>query len=187
MAMLPPPQAMNPINAAPDESEMPGMDEQEPVAAGAPGAGGAAAFGVSPGSMLLAQLAIQLRSLQLISHNAHNLINGPNFFADHEFCGELYVGFEKDYDQTVERLIGLGTTPNLVVIQQKAVAALQELPPDAEGMFAVILDGVKALQELFEQFEGQASMGTVNLIASMADAGEVLAYKLQQRLGGGQK
>lgn len=191
MPLMPPPQPINPMNPMDDE-QAEGMqpdgeelqEQMEPPQPGMDQAGGAEAFNISQGSILLVHLAVLLRTLQLMAHNFHNLVTGPCFFSDHAFFGDLYDAYETAYDGCIERLIGTGPKPNLSVIQQKAVQGLQDSPEDAESMFGMILESEKALQQLCEQFEGQASAGTVNMTAQLADDSEVRCYKLQQRLGG---
>lgn len=167
------PQVVNPI-----ELEEPEQMPQAPEDAGA--------FDIAPSSILLAKLAVLLRRLQLFSHAAHNLVSGPNFFANHSFLGELYLKYESLVDDVTERMIGTGPSPNLVLIQQRAVSELTPVPPTAEGIFSELLQGEKELQAMCEQFEGKASMGTVNMVAGISDESEVRAYKLQQTLGGQQ-
>ena len=73
-------------------------------------------------------LAIHLRYLQLVAHNAHNEVAGPTFFANHEFLGELYPAYETAYDAVVERIIGLGKPVDLCQVQVDAAAKLPKMP-----------------------------------------------------------
>lgn len=135
---------------------------------------------------MLLELAIHFRFLQLYAHNAHNLIQGETFFADHKFLGGLYGEYEESYDAIVERMIGLGENPELMTLQKSAadMLATEKQPMDCEGWFARILQGEKTtvaiVQKCFE--EGDYTQGTLNLLAGIADTSETRIYKLSQRL-----
>lgn len=135
---------------------------------------------------MLLELAIHFRFLQLYAHNAHNLIQGESFFADHKFLGGLYSEYEEAYDGTVERMIGLGEDPDLMTLQKSAADMLsdEKEPADCEGWFSRILSGerttVQLVQKCFD--EGEYTQGTLNLLAGMADAAETRIYKITQRL-----
>lgn len=168
------PQVVNPQIELEEPEQMP----QAPEDAGA--------FDIAPSSILLAKLAVLLRRQQLASHNYHNAVTGQQFFQDHSFFGDLYAAYESAYDDIVERIIGTGPSPNLVLIQQRAVSELAPIPDTAEGMYSELLQSEQELQSLCEQFEGKASMGTVNLVAGLADDSEVRCYKIKARIGGQQ-
>lgn len=181
MAMLPPPQAINPMNAmGPDveQGEM-GPDENEGL-----DQGGGDMFNVAQSSILLAQLAVQLRTLQFNAHSFHNAVSGPAFLANHAYLGELYLKYESQADDVTERIIGTGPKPNLVMILQKAVQQLQEPPESAEEMFAVLLQGEQQVQQIAEQFQGQCSQGVMNMVAGISDESEQHCYRFKQILGG---
>ena len=61
-------------------------------------------------------LAIYYRCAQFYSHAAHNLAFGDEFFQDHEYLGELYGAYETAYDDIIERMIGLGKSPDPMTI-----------------------------------------------------------------------
>lgn len=135
---------------------------------------------------MLYQIAVHFRFLQLFAHNAHNLVKGPNFFEDHEFLGDLYATYETGYDDTVERMIGLGEDPELMTLQQTAAELLKNEPqPDDNSLwFSRILTGERVLQTMVQKCfaEGGYSQGTLNLLAQFADDSEKRVYKLQQRI-----
>jgi DNA-binding ferritin-like protein len=133
------------------------------------------------------ELAVLLRKLQLFTHNAHNLIQGENFLPYHELLGELYPAYEADYDDVVERIIGLYGTESidLLAIQMSAVQKLQEYPigpSDALGMFKVILHCEKELQDYVNKLCKNPSVteGSKQLIGEIANKSEMRSYKLKQ-------
>jgi DNA-binding ferritin-like protein len=133
------------------------------------------------------QLAVILRAGQLYAHSAHNIVVGPAFFGDHEFLGETYAALEGDYDDVVERAIGLGrvSRTDLIEIQRQATAVLPELPATAEGMLAQVAQIDRAICQKIEKIvaEGKLSQGTINLIVAIADRAEKRwSFLISQRL-----
>jgi len=132
------------------------------------------------------QLAILLKSLNVYSHNAHNLCKGSLFFADHAFLNDVYSQADGHYDDVVERMIGLGQTPDLVKINLMAVDAIKshpQNPPENKVYFQVILSQCEAMCQHIEQLVKTPGMyeGTRQMIGNIADELEMLKYKLKQR------
>lgn len=126
-------------------------------------------------------LAALLRYMQLYAHMAHNLCSGYTFVADHPFLAELYSGYEEDYDAVIERMIGLGEKVDIPNIQKMAVKDL-EAPESFEEAFKELLNCEKSLCKACEGLAKDASLGTNNLLAGIADKSEMRQYKLKQRL-----
>ena len=129
-------------------------------------------------------LAITLRSAQLVAHNMHNLVKGLTFFEDHEFFGGLYSDYEGMYDDVVERLIGLGEMPDLVEINKQACAkatAVDVAGMNADAMFSAILSIESTIQSQSSSYGKSASFGTNNMLADIADKSEKRCYKIKQR------
>lgn len=131
---------------------------------------------------MLYELALQFRFLQLYAHNAHNLVSGEAFFADHEFLGGLYPAYEAAYDATVERMIGLRMPLNLARLQAQAGEMVGKATGNA--WFGSLLHGESVIQDIVEKCfeEDDYTQGTLNLLAQFADDSEVRTYKIQQRL-----
>ena len=135
------------------------------------------------------QLAILFRSLQLISHHAHNLCYGPTFFEDHEFFGELYGKSEGYYDSIIERLIGLGYENSLQLEQiiQGSLKMIESLPSDKMNTQIYLIKCAKLIKEACDMIDefcksGKLTEGTKQLIGGMADELEVVSYKIQRRM-----
>jgi DNA-binding ferritin-like protein len=128
------------------------------------------------------KLATILRSLQLYSHQAHNLIRGQTFFQDHEFLGEIYPAYETDYDDVVERCIGTGEKIDIKAVNKQAA---ENLPSDSlltvDFCFARLLTNEKLLCKQIEEVTPKVSIGTQQLIGEIANKSEVRQYKLKQR------
>lgn len=130
-------------------------------------------------------IAIQLRALQFLAHRAHNVVKGPTFMQDHEFLGELYPAYEGEYDDVVERVIGLGTEQlNISKVNQEAarISAVYEKSTDPDVFFRVLLQGEKDLCALIKKAVPSATDGTQNLLQGIADSSEKRIFKLKQRL-----
>ena len=129
-------------------------------------------------------LAVLLRALQLSAHVYHNVVKGPQFFSDHEFLGSMYGTYENAYDSVVERIIGTsGMEPaELFKLQQEAAKLLAGVPVvcDSAAIFAALISGESELREHCKAVTG--SIGTLNLVAQLADDSEVRSYKLKQRI-----
>ena len=131
------------------------------------------------------ELATCLRYAQLTSHNLHNLVKGPMFLEYHEFFGEAYPAYEGDYDDVVERMIGLGQMPDLTEINKAAfnkVLANDAASMNAEQMFGLLLSIEGDIQRDAARFNEGASLGTQNLLQGIADKSEMRVYKIKQIL-----
>ena len=133
------------------------------------------------------QLVILLKAMQLYYHQSHNIVAGPQFFADHEMLGDLYNQTETWYDDVVERYIGMDNTVakvDLVEVLEEVVVILKEYPMNAEAelLLSQGLEMEKSLCEMIESLCPNVSEGTRQLIGSIADQSEVRQYKLQRRL-----
>jgi DNA-binding ferritin-like protein len=135
---------------------------------------------------MLDQLIIILRAAQLHAHNAHNLVQGPTFFEDHEMLGELYPKYESAYDSIVERMIGLGKTPNLIDTQDGAVQVIKRLPAstDAREIFHTVLQLEELVCKKAQEcaMSSEYSEGTRQLLGNICDDSEGRQYKIKQRI-----
>ena len=134
-------------------------------------------------------LAIHLRCLQLYAHNAHNTVARIVFMQDHEFLAEIYSAAEGNYDDVIERIIGLHGSEalDLKEVQIAAVQKLSTYPSQVKEnsvFFQVILQMEKHTCELVEQLvrNNMVSVGTEQMIGDIADKSEIRQYKLQQRI-----
>jgi DNA-binding ferritin-like protein len=139
--------------------------------------------------MHLEKLAVKFRAMQLIAHAGHNKVSGPTFFEDHEFLGGLYGTYEGIYDALVERLIGLGKSPDLGKVGDEANTYFQEeikdLCPGSSAFLTCLLECEKEANDLVEKATSskEYTQATINLLAQIGDDSEVRQYKIQQRLG----
>lgn len=133
---------------------------------------------------MLKNLATVLRASALYAHAAHNTISGETFLSDHEFLGDLYTALTTAYDDVVERAIGLGEEVDLLSMQVDAAESLKNLSlSDATAIFKQILENEKTIQDEISDAINGTTVGTNDLLAGIADAGEVRIYKIRQRLG----
>lgn len=138
-------------------------------------------------------VAVTLRTLQLFAHNAHNLVSGSTFAADHAWLGELYGDYEEAYDAIAERCIGTGAKNekgepfNPATALSAAALNVEQLgiDHDADGWFTSLLAGERNLCSQIDAciLKGGLSEGTLNLISQTASDSECRQYKMQQRLG----
>lgn len=135
------------------------------------------------------ELAILFRLLQLYSHNCHNLVARTVFFSDHAFLGELYDGYTDDYDDIIERIIGLYGADN-ISLNEIQMAAVQRLItfPDKFSENSQCFNKITELEkELCAKIEvicktPGVTQGTIQLVGNQADKSESRQYKLRQRL-----
>jgi len=128
-------------------------------------------------------IAIMLRALQFGAHNAHNLAKGPTFMEDHEHFADLYGAYEGEYDDVVERMIGLRVGIDLIYINKMAMDLAASMDTSSSSAsFSAILAADKNLMAAVEAESGSASLGSQDLLQKIADACERRQYKIQQRL-----
>ena len=131
------------------------------------------------------KIATTLRAAQLTAHNFHNMTRGMSFFADHEFFAEVYGEYEGDYDAVVERAIGTGEAIDLCEVTTNAAAKSSNYDCSdmaADEMCAVLLGLEREIQAQAMESNKGASLGTQNLLQSIADRSESRVYKLRQRI-----
>jgi DNA-binding ferritin-like protein len=132
------------------------------------------------------KLATKLREALVFAHAAHNVIHGASFFADHDFLGEAYEAYTKAYDETIERIIGLGENVNPIQITAHAAEEATKYDVtrmDAYDMFSELLNLEKEICDIVtETIDGGVSHGTSNLLEGFADHSEVRQYKIKQRI-----
>ena len=126
--------------------------------------------------------AIILRAAQLTAHNAHNLARGATFFEDHEFFGGLYPAYEAEYDNVVERMLGLEQEVDLIAINRQAseIAAANK-PVDDNGWLAALLAMEKRICSVAEQDAKGVSFGSQNFLQGIADSSEKRIYQFVRR------
>lgn len=142
------------------------------------------------------KLAIVLRFGHLYAHMAHNLCSGSNFFADHEFLGDLYLQYEKDFDAVVERMIGAKNKPDIIELNKEAIKLLASAPfVSATEAFNVLMTIEKKICKIVEEIcwpqpmthphggPDPATQGEIQLLGNICDLSEVRQYKIKQRLG----
>lgn len=136
------------------------------------------------------ELLAHLRAMQLFAHAAHNLVNGPSFGPDHDFFGSAYNTHESDFDNVVERVIGLYGEAHIdfAGLTMQAAQALASMKISKkvsnEQFFEQQLAHEQSLCQQIDQLcavKG-VSEGTKQLLGNIADASEMRCYKIKQRL-----
>ena len=128
-------------------------------------------------------LAIILGASQLYAHMAHNLTTGCSFFSDHEAFGSFYAEYEKDYDDVVERMIGLTGTCDIPAITKSACEIVEKTKfKDTMHAYSVLLATEKSICDVCTAENKKATLGTQNLLQGIADKSEMRQYKIQRRI-----
>lgn len=133
----------------------------------------------------LIRLAKLLRAGQVYAHHAHNVCQGPQFFADHAFLGEVYAGYEGDYDDVIERQIGLtGEAPDTFQILRDALDLVENL---GDQYFESILMIDRSICSFCKEYCNSpgVSEGTKQLVGEICNKAEMRGYKIGQRLAQG--
>jgi DNA-binding ferritin-like protein len=128
-------------------------------------------------------LATLFRAAQLTAHEKHNTVQGPTFFEDHEYLGDLYGTYESAYDSVIERMIGLGETPKISEGNIQA-ADLAKWFCDLEPIDKwpnIFLEIETRVQKEVDSCCKGSSSGTLNFLQGLADESEQRVYKLGQR------
>lgn len=128
-------------------------------------------------------LATLFRAAQLTAHEKHNTVQGPSFFEDHEYLGDLYGTYESAYDGVIERMIGLGEKCDISGGNITA-ADLAKWFCDLEPLDKwpnIFLEIETRVQKEVDACCKGASSGTLNFLQGLADESEQRVYKLKQR------
>lgn len=136
------------------------------------------------------ELLAHLRAMQLFAHAAHNLVNGPSFAPDHSFFGDAYSKHESDFDDVVERVIGLYGEQHVdfAALTMEAAKALASMKISSkisnEQFFEQQLAHEQHLCQLVDQLCAVKGVteGTKQLLGNIADVSESRQYKIKQRL-----
>ena len=131
-------------------------------------------------------LLVLLKTLNLFAHNAHNLASRVVFNQDHEFLAEIYEAADSNYDDVVERHIGLMGELNLAEIDAAAAMKNKTLPQgnDNASKLQTCLTLEKQICVLCEQLvrSKQLTVGTEQLLGDICNTSEARQYKLSRRL-----
>jgi DNA-binding ferritin-like protein len=135
-------------------------------------------------------LAALLRTLQLYAHHAHHIAARVVFNQDHDMLAEIYTKAETDYDDVIERFIGLKGDENLdeskvlMVACQKVQALPMKDTKENKELLKVCLDLITQINAKIEPLckDPKSTQGFIQMVGNIADKNEVLMYKLKQRL-----
>ena len=127
-------------------------------------------------------------------HAAHHVTKGTGFGGDHvNIYGRIYTELEEDFDEIVEKGLGLTgdeTLADPVSILSLAAGQLSQYPPpsnqDAEYIASNALEVAKAyiafIEQIYRQFEACGmTLGLDDQLQGFANKYETYVYLLQQR------
>jgi DNA-binding ferritin-like protein len=131
------------------------------------------------------ELAIMLRILQLYAHQAHQIVGKAVFMPDHDLLADIYTAAEKDYDDVIERIIGLTGEQNIPSMQEIAqnVAKLPGVEKENSAYFEKILQIEMGICSHIESLaKSGISQGTLQLVGDICNRLEKEQYKIKRRL-----
>ena len=137
---------------------------------------------------MLTPILIHLRAMQLYSHHAHNLCARVPFHQDHEFFGEVYEALEGEYDNVIERQIGLhgedGLDLNEILAGIHGITQhLETINVNENKTFYINLQSMEVkLLALIKSIIPSVSEGTRQMLGDICDRSEVRQYKISRRL-----
>ena len=127
-------------------------------------------------------------------HAAHHVTKGTGFGGDHvNIYGRIYTELEEDFDEIVEKGLGLTgdeTLADPISILSMAAGQLSQYPPpsnqDAEYIASNALEVAKAyiafIESIYVQFEASGmTLGLDDQLQGFANKYETYVYLLQQR------
>jgi DNA-binding ferritin-like protein len=135
-------------------------------------------------------LSSLLRTLQLYAHHAHHICGRIVFNQDHAMLAEIYAKAETDYDDVIERFIGLkgeealDESKVLMVACQKVQSMPMKDVKENKELLKACLDLILQINAKIEPLckDPKATQGSIQMLGNIADKNEVLVYKLKQRL-----
>lgn len=131
---------------------------------------------------------IHLRAMQMYAHHAHNLCARVVFFQDHDAFGAFYSEYEGDYDDVVERQIGLAGDGGLELSAILSGVAQKLSGKPTVGVkenaiyFATLLTMEQELCSTIKPLLPSVSEGTRQLLGEICNKSEKRQYKIKQRL-----
>jgi DNA-binding ferritin-like protein len=136
------------------------------------------------------ELAVTLQTLKLYAHAAHHICARVVFNQDHDTLSDIYSKADSDYDDVIERYIGIYGDESLdeAKIISSAAQKMANLPlkqaKENKELLKTCLDLHKDICSKIEVLckNGKTSQGTIQLLGDIANASEVTQYKLKQRL-----
>lgn len=135
------------------------------------------------------------RANQLWFHGAHHLTDGPGFFADHAFYGEVYAAFEDVVDTLSELAIaeGMSAVVEPSFVMAEAAGYLADRPKlvgtDCEAIAKAGLDVVSRFLDTLQAdvtrlaADKATPIGLDDYLRSTASTFTSFRYKLSRRVG----
>lgn len=135
-------------------------------------------------------IAILLKLMNIFTHNCHNIVAHVSFFSDHEKLAEFYDKYDEDYDDVIERYIGINGVESidLIEINNAANNALSNYPIDYKSnrdCFRILLELEQKLCMFIEEEISTVkhSEGTKQLLGEICNQSEKRQYLIKRRLG----
>lgn len=149
----------------------------------------------------LATLASYAKAMEAWFHAAHHAASGIGFAGDHAILyGEIYEKADEEFDDLVERAVGLSGDASLAdpvtvlwgalgvlapprggpASWPSAVGGPDEIATNAVTVNRVLIEAVKATTERLRA-ANELTQGTDNMLAQLAENHERIGYKLAQR------
>lgn len=135
------------------------------------------------------ELLAMLRAAQLLMHHAHNICFGSTFMQDHFFFGDSYEAFEKDYDDLIERIIGVKGKEGLElkVIMAQVMDILPDdmlLIKDNKYFYMLQLRMEETIGQMIQEIcKTEEDEGIKQLLGDMKQTSQIRQYKIKQRIG----
>jgi len=134
-------------------------------------------------------------------HAAHHVTKGTGFGGDHvNIYGRIYTELEEDFDNIVEKGLGLTGDETLAdpvaILSSAAISLSRWLQPSNQcaeviacSAFDVSKEYVAYLDQTYRRMEhsGQLSIGLDDMLMGLANKYETYVYLLQQRTRGIEK
>ena len=184
------------------DDEMVGIISADVMGSPAPVAMGTTAIATAPVQdnshlkMRMTQYAAMCRAMEFWFHAAHHVTRGTGFFGDHaDLYGTLYEKSHSDFDDAIEKAIGLTNDENIanpLMLASMACKILMNYPTPtgctalsmASTALEVEKDYIELVTEMFHELEstGSLSLGLDDMLMASANEHEGHVYKLQQRI-----
>lgn len=134
------------------------------------------------------ELLVKLRLLAMYYQTAHWTVKGSLFYQDHLLFERLYNSVNEEIDGVAERAIGLTGDRSIVRlsdVMEKVSEESKKLRYEPRENVEFIQEAIElehALIEFLESVAKEVSLGTNDLMASIASNHEGHLYLLNQRL-----
>lgn len=138
------------------------------------------------GAVVMHDIAIQLRALNLAAHGGHLLVIGLSSYSDHKLLGKFYEQLFTEFDTCMELIIQHEGWISPREINARALEHLgsEREPSKGNEIFEALHKGEAQLRDLIDKElnEEKPNHGVANFLQGLYQSSLQRCYLIQQRI-----